>query len=177
LSLLETDRLALRELTPADAPFILELVNDPDWLRYIGDRGVHTLEHAVTYIENGPASMYARYGFGLWLVELKASGEPLGLCGLLKRDFLEDVDIGYAFLPHYRGEGYALEAAAGVLEYAGATLGIRRVLAIVTSENERSARLLEKLGLHFERMVSYPGEEEQLRLFARSLAAPGSDPS
>lgn len=166
---LETDRLALRRLVPADAPFVLELVNDPDWLRYIGDRGVRTLQQAVDYIEGGPAQMYARYGFGLYLVELKRSGEPIGMCGLLKREFLPDADIGFAFLPRYRGAGYAFEAAAGVLRYAAAELGLGRVAAIATQDNERSARLLEKLGLRYEGLVAYPDEAVELRLFARDL--------
>jgi RimJ/RimL family protein N-acetyltransferase len=170
---LETDRLILRHLTPADAPFVVELLNDPDWLRYIGDRGVRTVQQAADYIKSGPVRMYARYGFGLYLVELLASGKAIGFCGLVKRDFLEDVDIGFAFLPRYRGEGYALEAAEGVLRYAATTLGLRRVVAIATRDNDRSARLLARLGLRFERMVAYPGEEEELRLFARDLAGPG----
>lgn len=173
MPVLETDRLILRRLVPADAPFVVELLNDPDWLRYIGDRGVRSVEQAADYIESGPARMYARYGFGLYLAQLRASGEAIGLCGLVKRDFLEDVDIGFAFLPRYRGEGYALEAAEGVLRYAATTLGLGRVVAIVTRDNERSARLLARLGLRFERMVAYPGEEEELRLFARDLAGVG----
>ncbi len=173
MAVLETERLILRRLAPADAPFIVELLNDPGWLRYIGDRGVRTLEQAADYIESGPASMYARYGFGLYLTELKHSGEPIGTCGLLKRDFLEHVDIGFAFLPRYRGEGYAFEAASGVLRYAAAALGLRRVVAIATQDNARSASLLEKLGFRFERMVAYPGESDELRLFACSLDGPG----
>lgn len=172
MTVLETGRLVLRRLTPADAPFIVELLNDPDWIRYIGDRGVRTVEQAADYIERGPAAMYARHGFGLYLTELKAGGEPIGLCGLIRRDFLEDVDIGFAFLPRYRGAGYAREAAESVVRYA-ATLGLRRLVAITTQDNERSAQLLERLGLRFERMVAYPGEEEDLRLFAVELPSSG----
>lgn len=169
---LETARLILRRLTPADAPFILELLNDPDWLRYIGDRGVRTAAQAVDYIESGPGQMYARHGFGLYLTALKEGGTPIGLCGLIRRDFLEDVDIGFAFLPGYRGAGYAREAAEAVLDYAASALGLRRVVAIVDPANDRSTRLLEQLGLRFERMVSYPGEEVALRLFAAELTRP-----
>lgn len=169
---LETDRLVLRRLTSTDAPFIVELLNDPDWIRYIGDRGVHTLQQAADYIAAGPARMYASHGFGLYLTELKAGGDPIGICGLVKRAFLEDVDVGFAFLPRYRGEGYAFEAAAAVLRYAASALGLRRVVAITASDNERSARLLEKLGLRYEQMVAYPGEEEEVRLFACTLAGP-----
>lgn len=167
----ETERLALRHLTPTDAPFILELLNDPDWLRYIGDRHVHTVADARSYIETGPARMYAHYGFGLYLTELKG-GQPIGLCGLLKRDFLEDVDIGFAFLPRFRGAGYAFEAAIGVLGYAASVLALKRVVAITDQANERSARLLEKLGLCFECLMPYPGQDEEVRLFARTLSEP-----
>lgn len=169
---LETARLILRRLTPADAPFILELLNDPDWLRYIGDRGVRTAAQAVDYIESGPAQMYERYGFGLYVTALKEHGTPIGLCGLIRRDFLEDVDIGFAFLPGYRGAGYAHEAVEAVLGYAASALGLGRVVAIVDPANDRSTRLLEKLGLRFERKVSYPGEEIALGLFAVELPRP-----
>ncbi|HEU4328722.1 MAG TPA: GNAT family N-acetyltransferase [Roseiflexaceae bacterium] len=165
MTVFETERLALRRFTLADAPFVLELLNDPDWHRYIGDRGVRTLQQAENYIVTVPMQMYDRLGFGLYLVEHKASGEPIGMCGLLKRDFLEDVDLGFAFLARHRAQGYALEAALGTLGYARSALGLGRVAAIVAPDNERSARLLEKLGFRFERMVSYPGETEQLRLF------------
>lgn len=170
---LETERLVLRYLASTDAPFMLELLNDPDWIRYIGDRSVRTLPQAADYIVAGPLRMYTDYGFGLYLTALRTSGEPLGICGLVKRDFLEDVDIGFAFLPHYRAAGYAFEAASAVLRFAQAMLRIDRVVAITTTDNERSARLLAKLGLRFERMVSYPGEREPVRLFACRLV--GSD--
>lgn len=171
--MIETARLALRQLTNDDAAFILELVNDPDWLAFIGDRRVHNLDDASAYITNGPLAMYAAQGFGLYLVELKATGAPIGMCGLIKRDFLEDVDIGFAFLARYRGQGYAFEAAAATLAYAADALGRERVVAIVAQENHRSARLLEKLGFHFERMMQYPGETEELRLFACQIKRAG----
>jgi RimJ/RimL family protein N-acetyltransferase len=165
---LETDRLRLRHLEAGDAPFIVELLNDPDWLRYIGDRGVRNEEQAVAYIENGPARSYAEHGFGLYLTELKAGGAPIGLCGLIKRDFLAHVDLGFAFLPHFRGAGYAFEAAAGVLHHADTTLGLRRIVAITALDNERSAQLLQKLGFYAEGTIPYPGEGEPVRLFART---------
>lgn len=113
--------------------------------------------------------MYDRLGFGLYLVELKASGLPLGMCGLVKRDFLEDVDIGFAFRPPYWGQGYAYEAAAAVMAYGTEILALPRLVAITSVDNHRSARLLEKLGLRFERLVRYPGEEQDIRLFAVDL--------
>ncbi|HEY1435325.1 MAG TPA: GNAT family N-acetyltransferase, partial [Thermoanaerobaculia bacterium] len=127
MKVFETDRLVLRRLTAEDAPFILEILNDADWLRFIGDRGVRTLDDARHYIATGPVESYARHGFGLFLTALKAGGTPIGLCGLLKRDVLDDVDVGYAFLPQYRGNGYAQEAAAAMLRFARDTVGLARV--------------------------------------------------
>ena len=144
-AVLETERLSLREFQPGDAAFVLELVNEPDWLRFIGDRGIHDLEAAQRYIAEGPQAMQARFGFSLWCVEPRSGGAPLGMCGLLKRDNLEHVDIGFAFLARHRGQGYAREAAQGTLAHA-CSLGIRRVAAITDPANLRSIRLLEDLG-------------------------------
>lgn len=169
MKVLETERLVLRHLTEDAAAFILRLLNEPSWIRFIGDRGVRTLEGGRGYIAQGPAASYARHGFGLFLVELKDGGVAAGICGLIKRDALEDVDIGFAFLPEFRGRGYAHEAAAATLEYARRVIGLRRVAAIVAPDNESSIRLLEKLGLSFERAMRLPGDEEELKLFAREL--------
>ena len=166
----QTERLILRRLTADDATFVFELVNDPDWLRYIGDRGIHTLDDARGYIATGPADMIARLGFGLYAVELKDDRTPIGICGLIKRDWLEDVDVGFAFLPAFRGAGYAREAAAATLEYAGGTLGFGHVLAIVSPENHDSVRLLEKLGLTFERMARPAADAKEVCVFGRALA-------
>ena len=166
MNVLETDRLLLRRLVADDATFILELLNDPAWLQFIGDFGVRTLADARNYILNGPVAMYARLGFGLYLVALKESGIPIGMCGLIKRDSLEDVDIGFAFLPKFRSQGYAYEAASAVLAYGQQTHGLKRIVAITSLDNQRSARLLEKLGLQFERQVQFaPDSQEQVRLF------------
>ena len=150
---LETDRLLLRRLRPDDAAFILELVNDPDWLRYIGDKGVRNLDDARGYIENGPMVMYAKVGFGLWRVERKDGGEPIGICGLIKRDTLDDIDIGFAYLPRFRGFGYAREAARATLEHGARQIGLRRIIAITSPDNAASGRLLEAIGLKFERLL------------------------
>jgi RimJ/RimL family protein N-acetyltransferase len=165
---LQTARLNLRPLTLDDAAFILELVNEPSWLRYIGDRGVRTLDDARVYLTKGPLDMYARLGFGLLLVELREDGTPLGLCGLIKRDTLPDVDIGFAFLPEYWGKGYAREAAAAALADAAASYGLQRVVAITTLDNEASIRLLEKIGFRFDRLIGGP-DGTQLRLFTLEL--------
>lgn len=173
-ALITTPRLALREFTRDDAPFILELVNDPDWLRYIGDRGVRTLDDARDYLERGPIASYARHGFGLWAVARQESGsseEPdssglIGMCGLIKRAELDDVDLGFAFLPRARGQGYAAEAGAAVLAHAKQSLGLRRVVAVTTQDNAASIATLRKLGFRFERLIAWPGEDVELNLFA-----------
>ena len=167
---LVTSRLALRRLTEADAPFMLRLLNEPSWLRFIGDRGVRTLDEAAAYLAKGPIDMYQRLGFGLLLVERTLDGAALGICGLIKRDTLPDVDLGFAFLPEHWGRGYAVEAAAAVLAAAARDAGLRRVVAITSLDNERSIRLLEKLGFRFDRLIGGP-DGAQLRLFA--VALPG----
>jgi RimJ/RimL family protein N-acetyltransferase len=162
----QTRRLRLRLLDAGDASFVLRLVNDPAWIRYIGDRSVRTLDDAVRYIEHGPVTMYAKHGFGLYLVELAPTGQAIGICGLVKRDALEDVDLGYAFLPEFWGHGYAFESALAVLGYARTTLGLRRIAAVLTRDNRRSIRLLEKLGFRPEGTVRLRPDEEELRLYA-----------
>jgi RimJ/RimL family protein N-acetyltransferase len=165
---LETDRLILRWLEEADAPFILELLNDPDWIRFIGDRGVRTLDDARGYIARGPTAMYQRVGFGLYLTELKSERGPvpIGLCGLIKRDTLPDVDIGFAFLPAHRGKGYAHESAAAVMALGKERFGLKRIVAITSEDNDASGKLLEKLGMRLEGRVVLPGDTEQLKLYA-----------
>ena len=166
---IETDRLVLRRLTDRDAPFILELLNDPDWLRFIGDKGVRSLGDARDYIRTGPQESYSRNGFGLLLVELQTEKTPIGLCGLVRRDALPGADVGYAFLPGFRGNGYAYEAAAAVLRFARETARLDRILAITDPANQRSIRVLEKLGLTFERKVRLSEGAEEISLFARTL--------
>ncbi|HVZ65408.1 MAG TPA: GNAT family N-acetyltransferase [Lacunisphaera sp.] len=153
MNVIETRRLNLRLLTLGDAPFILELLNDPTWLRFIGDRGVRDLDSARGYITNGPAASYAQHGFGLWLVERRQDGVPVGLCGLLKRDTLPDVDIGFAFLERFQGKGYGPEAAIATMTHARAVVGLKRVVAVTVPGNTGSISLLQKLGLRYERMV------------------------
>jgi RimJ/RimL family protein N-acetyltransferase len=162
---LETERLILRWLSVEDAAFIFELVNDPGWLRFIGDRGVRTLEDARGYILNGPVAMYHRAGFGLYLVELKHSATPIGMCGLIERAGLEDIDIGFAFLPAFCGQGYAYEAASAIMRYAQDTIGLNRVVAIVDPDNQRSIALLTKLGLRFEDMRRLSADQPEVMLF------------
>ena len=162
----ETDRLRLRRFDASDAAFALELVNEPSWIRFIGKRDVPDLEGARRYLEKGPIAMYAKHGFGLWCVTLRSTGEQVGMCGLIKRDTLPDVDLGFAFLPRHWGKGYALEAAEATMAYARGTLGLARVVAILSQDNERSARLLRKLGFVSERTITMPGDDEVLALYA-----------
>jgi RimJ/RimL family protein N-acetyltransferase len=166
VKVLETERLILRKLSVEDAPFILELVNDPDFLRFIGDKGVRTIDEACDYLLQGPIESYERLGFGLYLVEEKESGAAIGMCGLIKRDALEHVDIGYAFLPRFRGKGYAFEAAAAVMAFGRSEFGLEPIVAVVSSENYGSIRVLEKLGLRFERMVRLFEGDEEIKLFS-----------
>ena len=148
-----------------DAPFILELVNEPSWLHFIGDRGVRTMEDARGYIRNGPIEMYARLGFGLYLTERKEDSAPIGICGLLKRDSLEDADIGFALVPRFWGNGYAYESASAVMAFGKQVLGLKRIVAVTSLGNDRSVRLLEKLGLRFERMIRLSGDADEVQLF------------
>ena len=166
---LETDRLVLRELLPGDAPFVLELLNEPSFLQYIGDRGVRTIDDAVHYIAAGPAESYATNGFGLYLVERRADGEPLGMCGLLKRDTLPDVDLGFAYRPAHWGKGYALEAALATIAYARETLGLPRLAAITSPDNEASMKLLARLGFAAEGLVRLTDDADEVRLFGMQL--------
>jgi RimJ/RimL family protein N-acetyltransferase len=169
MKILETERLVLRRAVVEDSEFILELLNDPAWLRFIGDRGVRTLDDARAYILKTLVGMYERLGFGLYLTELKGESIPIGLCGLIKRDSLEDVDIGFAFLPEFCGKGYAYESASAVMAYGRRTFGLKRLVAITSPDNEASVRLLEKLGFHFERMAELPGDSEAVSLFAAAV--------
>ncbi|HXV23933.1 MAG TPA: GNAT family N-acetyltransferase [Alphaproteobacteria bacterium] len=170
MMVLESDRLRFRHLTLEDAPFILELVNEPSWLRFIGDRGVRSLEDSRLYIRNGPIAMYEAFGFGLYAIEQKVDKAPIGLCGLVKRDGLQDFDLGFALLPRFWGQGFAREAAAAVLVHAKGVCGLARLVAIATPDNERSIKLLEHLGFRFERRVELsPNNPGTWQLFARLL--------
>lgn len=164
--MIETERLIVRRMTVEDAAFMLALMNDPAWLRFIGDRGVKTVADAQDYIRNGPLETYARLGFGFYVVDMKDGGAAVGICGLVRRDYLDDVDIGYAFLPQYRGQGYAREAARAVLAYAQSALGLTRVVAITNPDNARSEKVLQALGLRFERVLERSGDVPDLNLFA-----------
>lgn len=169
MELLETERLILRALSPDDAEFILELLNDPSYIHNIGDRKVRTVEGAKVYIKKGPIASYGSNGFGLRLVELKETHEPIGICGLIKREMLEDVDIGYAFLPKFWSKGYATESAEAVKAFARDVIGLKRLIGITDPDNTGSIHVLEKLGMTFEKMVRLSADDIELKLFSMDL--------
>jgi [ribosomal protein S5]-alanine N-acetyltransferase len=165
-TVLETARLTLRRLTVDDAPFILGLLNEPSFVRFIGDKRVRTLDDAREYIEQGPMASYEQHGFGLYLTSLTQEDTPIGICGLLKREVLDDVDIGFALVPPFWSQGYAHEAATAVLDYGRNVLRLERVVAVANPDNAASIRLLEKLGLRFSRMARLAAGEPELKLFS-----------
>lgn len=168
---ISTPRLQLRWLDGDDARFIFRLVTDADWLRFIGDRGVVDLDSARRYLETGPLKMYREQGFGLNRVALRTDDRPVGICGILRRDELADVDLGFAFLPEFRGRGYAREAAEAVLDHAREILGFDRVVAIVAAQNAASISLLEKLGFAYEEEFSRESAAPSVGLYGIDLSS------
>lgn len=163
---LETDRLVLRRLTLNDAPFMVQLLNDPSFLRYIGDRRVRTEQEARQYLLKGPIASYGQFGFGLYLTFLKETGEPIGICGLLKREALADVDIGFAWLPAFVRQGFGAEAAKATLEHGRDVLKLKRIVAITSPDNLASIRLLQKLGFKSEGQTRLGEDPREVNLFA-----------
>jgi RimJ/RimL family protein N-acetyltransferase len=169
----ETPRLRLRHLTPHDAGFMLELLNEPEFIRNIGDREIRTLEEARRYIGSSTVTGYEKFGFGLYLVELRENATPIGVCGLLKRDYLDDVDVGFALRESFHNQGYAFEAAGAVMRYGQEVLGLGRIVAITSPDNHASIKLLRRLGLEFERNIRVPDMARDTSLFTpRSLTHP-----
>ena len=169
--ILATERLVIREFTFADAAFVLELLNEPAFIEFIGDKGVRDIPGAEKYLREGPLASYARHGFGLWCVDRRTDGVSLGSCGLLKRDFLDHPDLGYAFLARHHGQGYAHEAATAILRHAGHELELKSLHAITAFRNPASVRLLGKLGFDFVDFIQQPGYTEPSRLFIRTSGA------
>ena len=166
--ILETERLILRTFTVDDAAFYFDLWKQASWIQYIGDKKFRSVDDARQSLINGPMKMYADKGFSLYLMTLK-DNTPIGMCGLIKRDTLDDVDIGYGLLSAYEGKGYTVEAATAVMAYAKKGLGLRRVVAITVSDNKKSISLLEKIGMHYEKIVKAPNDDTQLMLFAAEI--------
>jgi len=162
---IETERLSISEFALDDAPFIIELLNEPDFIRHIADRGVRDIAAAEKYLSDGPLKSYAAHGYGLYKVALMASGEPLGMCGLIRRDTLDFPDLGYAFLSRHYRRGYASEAGAAVLAHARAEQSVGTVVAITSLDNEGSIRVLENLGFRTEGIIDVPGYDTPSRYF------------
>lgn len=166
MKILETERLILREIVETDSEFILDLLNQPSFIKYIGDRNVRNLEQSREFIENRLRASYKTFGYGLYLVELKESAEPIGICGFVRRDYLPEADLGFAFLPQFEKKGYAFESASATTKYGREKLHFAKILAITTQNNQSSIKLLKKLGFEFERLIKPPNDSEQLNLFS-----------
>ena len=164
--MLETERLYIRKLTTDDAPFFFELVNDDDWIRFIGDRNVKTISDAEDYIKNRIMASYEQSGFGFYLVLEKSSNAPLGISGFVKREQLEHADVGFAFLPIGRGKGYAYESTKALMDYGKKEFQFTTILAIANNDNKRSHLLLEKIGLKFKEHIQLYEEDEEISLFS-----------
>jgi [ribosomal protein S5]-alanine N-acetyltransferase len=168
---LETPRLMLRRFVFDDAPHVVELLTQPSFLQNIGDRGVRNVDDAHRYLREGPMAMYEQFGFGLWRVSRRSDDQFVGMCGLLKRDILPDVDIGYAYLPEHWGQGYAFEAALAARDHGVRKFGLKRLIGVVSDHNTASIRVLEKLGMRFERMFPMRPDEPEVRLYGVDLGA------
>ena len=166
MTVLETERLLLARLSYDHCEFIFELVNEPTFKRFIGDKDVHSLEDANCYLREGPIGSYERFGYGLFLVTVKEDDMPAGICGLVRREEFDDPDLGFAFLERYRQKGYASESAGAVLEYGFYELGLRRIIAMADPDNEHSVRLLDNLGFAYERKVRMPDDDHDINLFS-----------
>ena len=168
--ILETERLIIREITEDDAEFVLDLLNQPSFLKYIGDRGVRDAEQSRAFIESRYRQSYRDHGYGLYAVELKTDGTPIGMCGFVRRDSLPGPDIGFAFLPQYERKGYGFESASAMMNHGREVLGFTQVLAITSQDNDASGRLLEKIGLRFDSLIEMPPDNEVLKLFVWNSA-------
>jgi RimJ/RimL family protein N-acetyltransferase len=166
-----TGRLLIRQFVIDDAEFIVELLNQPSFIRFIGDKKVRTVDDGRSYITTGPIDSYQRHGFGLCLVELNGRKVPIGMCGVLKRESLPDPDLGFAFLPEYWGKGYAFEAASAALDQARNVFRLARILAITNPDNDASIKLLAKLGFQFERVMKLSSDADEVKLFSLMFEA------
>lgn len=166
MRVLKTEKLALYHLTTADADFMVELMNEPGFIHYVADRGIRTTADAASYLSDKIIPSYAKIGFGFYRVELKEAGQPIGICGLAKRDTLEEVDIGFAILERNSGQGYAFEAAAATMQFGGAVLGLKSIIGVTAPDNHASIHLLNKLGLSYCERVYIPGFAGERLIFS-----------
>ena len=166
MKILETERTILREVAETDASFILDLLNHPAFIRYIGDRKVRSVEQAREYIESRFTGSYKQFGFGMWVIELKADNTPIGVCGFVRREKLPDADIGFALLSRFEKKGYGFETAAAAMRYGSEELNLERVLAITSQDNEASGKLLGKLGFKFDGLIKISDDAEEAKLFS-----------
>ncbi len=164
-TIIETERLRLREFSLEDSEFIIKLLNSPGWIEFIGQRNVKTTEDAESYLQNGPIKIYKNHGFGLWMVELKDNKTPIGMCGILKRDTLDFPDLGFCFRAEFSGKGYAYESANAAIMAAREIYNIDTICAITLAHNLSSIKLLEKLGLQFVKLIQFPDDEKELMLY------------
>jgi RimJ/RimL family protein N-acetyltransferase len=182
MTVIETERLLLREMELSDAAFILELLNEDGFRRFIGDKGVRTLGDAMEYIRQGPIDSYARYGFGLYATCLRTEawgggyGPTIGMCGLVRRDGLDDADVGFAFLSRHWSKGYAAESAAAVVAYGMQALKLPRILAITAPDNWASIAVVERIGLRFQRLIRLMDDGPELKLFGVDSARGALNP-
>ncbi|MEZ5456028.1 MAG: GNAT family N-acetyltransferase [Lysobacteraceae bacterium] len=166
MRVLDTARLRVRHFTVEDAAWVLRLLNEPDFITNIGDRNVRTVEEAQTFLQQGPMLAYARDGFGMFAVELPSSGGCVGMCGLLKREFTGEVDVGYAYFPEYSGMGYATEAAAAVIAWGRSACGLDRIVGFVSPHNTASIKVLQKLGMQYEKHAPIADGAEPILLYS-----------
>ena len=165
MNIIETERLIICQLTVEDKEFIFELLNTPSWLKFIGNKNINSIEDAENYILNVPMKSYEKFGFGLYMTKLK-DDTPIGICGLIKRGVLEDVDLGFAFLPEYEGKGYAFEAASAVMTYAKSILGLEKIVAITNPDNIASIKLLKKIGFELKNTIKLSQDDNEIMLFS-----------
>lgn len=168
MPILLTERIQLDGASMTDAPFFFKLMNSPNWLQFIGDRGITSEELAANYIKNNIVKSYNEHDFGLYKMSLRETRIPIGICGFLKRDYLDHADIGFAILPKYEGKGYVFEAAKKLMEYGSNTLKLHPILAITSRDNLRSQKLLLKIGLKETGTLSPPNDNEELLLFSNT---------
>lgn len=169
MNVAQTSRLKLRYMDSNDAEFILGLLNDPAFIRYIGDKQVRDLDAAKVYILEGPVASYQKFGYGLYMIELLESGTPIGICGLIKRDFLDHTDLGFALMPEYCANGYAFESSRASLKLAREQFQMTKIVAFTATDNHRSIQLLEKLGMLFDKCINLPDDDEQVNLYSCNL--------